>query len=103
MVLRERFRTGAPAWPWRHARSPPAGTADLGQVTVWSTTQAPQILRRLLARYLGLPEHAVRVVTQDIGGGFGPKAIITPKTFWSRSWPAPSAGRSGSSRHVASI
>src|SRR5215470_9823819 len=50
--------------------------ADLGQMTVWSTTQAPQILRRLLARYLAIPEHAVRVVTQDIGGGFGPKAII---------------------------
>src|SRR5437870_381399 len=50
--------------------------SDPGQVTVWSTTQAPQILRRLLARYLGLPEHAVRVVTQDIGGGFGPKAIV---------------------------
>src|SRR5881296_4487629 len=49
---------------------------ELGQVTVWSTTQAPQILRRLLARYLRLPEHAVRVVTQDIGGGFGPKAIV---------------------------
>ena len=25
---------------------------ELGQITVWSTTQAPQILRRLLARYL---------------------------------------------------
>src|SRR5437870_4315645 len=50
--------------------------SDPGQVTVWSTTQAPQILRRLLARYLGLPEHAVRVVTQDIGGGFGPKGIV---------------------------
>src|SRR5207253_64008 len=49
---------------------------DLSQVTVWSTTQAPQILRRLLARYLVLPEHAVRVVTQDIGGGFGPKGIV---------------------------
>jgi aerobic carbon-monoxide dehydrogenase large subunit len=50
--------------------------ADLGQLTVWSTTQAPHILRRLLTRYLRLPEHAVRVVTQDIGGGFGPKAIV---------------------------
>src|SRR5437867_2297256 len=49
---------------------------ELGQITVWSTTQAPQILRRLLARYLKLPEHAVRIVTQDIGGGFGPKAIV---------------------------
>jgi aerobic carbon-monoxide dehydrogenase large subunit len=53
--------------------------ADLGQMTVWSTTQAPQILRRLLARYLGVAEHAVRVVTQDIGGGFGPKGIVYPE------------------------
>jgi CO/xanthine dehydrogenase Mo-binding subunit len=50
--------------------------AALGQMTVWSTTQSPQILRRLLARFLGLAEHAVRVVTQDIGGGFGPKGIL---------------------------
>lgn len=50
--------------------------AALGQMTVWSTTQSPQILRRLLARFLGLAEHAVRVVTQDIGGGFGPKGIV---------------------------
>jgi CO/xanthine dehydrogenase Mo-binding subunit len=49
---------------------------DLAQMTVWATTQSPQILRRLLARFLGLPEHAVRVVTQDIGGGFGPKGIL---------------------------
>jgi carbon-monoxide dehydrogenase large subunit len=50
--------------------------AALGQMTVWSTTQSPQILRRLLARFLGLAEHVVRVVTQDIGGGFGPKGIL---------------------------
>ena len=53
--------------------------ADLGQVTVWSTTQAPQVLRRMLARFLRLPEHDVRVVTRDIGGGFGPKAIVYPE------------------------
>ena len=53
--------------------------AGLAALTVWSTTQAPQILRRLLARYLGLAEHAVRVITQDIGGGFGPKAIVYPE------------------------
>src|SRR5881397_1165596 len=48
-------------------------------MTIWATTQSPQILRRVLARYLGLPEHAVRVVTQDIGGGFGPKGIVYPE------------------------
>jgi carbon-monoxide dehydrogenase large subunit len=49
-------------------------------MTVWSTTRSPQILRRLLACFLGLAEHTVRVVTQAIGGGFGPKGILYPRT-----------------------
>src|SRR6059036_476866 len=77
VVLRERFHVHRGAGMALETRAIAARwDADLGQVTVWSTTQAPQILRRLLARYLRLPEHAVRVVTQDIGGGFGPKAIV---------------------------
>jgi aerobic carbon-monoxide dehydrogenase large subunit len=77
VVLRERFHVHRGAGMAMETRGIVARwDGDLGQITVWSTTQAPQILRRLLARYLGLPEHAVRVVTQDIGGGFGPKAII---------------------------
>src|SRR6059036_3035752 len=77
VVLRQRFhvhRGGGMAMETRAIAA--RWDADLGQVTVWATAQAPQILRRLLARYLKLPEHAVRVVTQDIGGGFGPKAIV---------------------------
>ena len=77
LVLRERFHLHRGAGMAIETRAIAARwDVDLGQVTVWSTTQAPQILRRLLARYLKLPEHAVRVVTQDIGGGFGPKAIV---------------------------
>src|SRR6059036_863820 len=77
VVLRERFHVHRGAGMAMETRAIAARwDSDPGQVTVWSTTQAPQILRRLLARYLGLPEHAVRVVTQDIGGGFGPKAIV---------------------------
>src|SRR5437660_6858123 len=77
VVLRERFHLHRGAGMAMETRAIAARwDGDLGQVTVWSTTQAPQILRRLLARYLALPEHAVRVVTQDIGGGFGPKAIV---------------------------
>src|SRR5881296_2603552 len=77
VVLRERFQVHRGAGMALETRGIAARwDRDLGQVTVWSTTQAPQILRRLLARYLRLPEHAVRVVTQDIGGGFGPKAIV---------------------------
>src|SRR5215468_1568218 len=70
LVLRERFhvhRGGGMAMETRAIAA--RWDAELGQITVWSTTQAPQILRRLLARYLAIPEHAVRIVTQDIGGG----------------------------------
>jgi aerobic carbon-monoxide dehydrogenase large subunit len=77
VVLRERFHLHRGAGMAMETRAIAARwDGDLGQITVWSTTQAPQILRRLLARYLAIPEHAVRVVTQDIGGGFGPKAIV---------------------------
>ena len=80
LVVRERFRLHRGAGMALETRGIVARwDADLAQLTVWSTTQAPQILRRLLARYLGLAEHAVRVVTQDIGGGFGPKAIVYPE------------------------
>ena len=77
LVLRERFTLHRGAAMAMETRGVAARwDADLGQLAVWSTTQAPQILRRLIARYLGLPEHAVRVLTQDIGGGFGPKSIV---------------------------
>src|SRR6267142_4146548 len=77
VILRERFRLHRGAGMALETRGIIARwDAELGQMTVWSTTQSPQILRRLLARFLGLAEHAVRVVTQDIGGGFGPKGIV---------------------------
>ncbi len=44
------------------------------QMTVWTSTQAPYLVRRLLAGYLGRDESAIRVAAPDVGGGFGPKA-----------------------------
>ena len=77
VVLRERFTLHRGAGMAMETRGTVARwEADLGQMTVWSTTQSPQILKRMLARFLGLAEHAVRVITQDIGGGFGPKGIV---------------------------
>jgi aerobic carbon-monoxide dehydrogenase large subunit len=77
VIVRERFTLHRGAGMALETRGITARwDAELGQMTVWSTTQSPQILRRLLARFLGLAEHAVRVVTQDIGGGFGPKGIL---------------------------
>jgi carbon-monoxide dehydrogenase large subunit len=80
VVLRERFALHRGAGMAMETRGIAARwDSDLAQMTVWSTTQSPQILRRILARYLGLGEHAVRVVTRDIGGGFGPKGIVYPE------------------------
>ena len=49
-----------------------------GRLTLWSTTQAPHTHRTLYAMVAGLPEHKIRVVAPDIGGGFGNKVPIYP-------------------------
>ncbi|MDP9464932.1 MAG: aerobic carbon-monoxide dehydrogenase large subunit, partial [Actinomycetota bacterium] len=47
-----------------------------GQLTIWCTSQAPHAHRTVYALVAGLPEHKIRVVTSDIGGGFGVKVGI---------------------------
>jgi carbon-monoxide dehydrogenase large subunit len=49
-----------------------------GKLTVWSTTQAPHAHRTLYADILGLAEHRIRVISPDVGGGFGNKVPIYP-------------------------
>jgi carbon-monoxide dehydrogenase large subunit len=49
-----------------------------GKLTVWATTQAPHAHRTLYALAAGLPEHKIRVISPDIGGGFGNKVGIYP-------------------------
>jgi carbon-monoxide dehydrogenase large subunit len=50
-------------------------------VTMWSATQIPHILRTMLSLVLGIPEHKVRVIAPDVGGGFGGKLQVTPEEF----------------------
>jgi len=52
---------------------------DRGRLVVWASTQAPHLLRAGLARFLQLPEAAVRVIVPDVGGGFGPKLHLYPE------------------------
>ncbi|MBV9857043.1 MAG: carbon-monoxide dehydrogenase large subunit [Streptosporangiaceae bacterium] len=49
-----------------------------GKLTVWETTQAPHAHRTLIAMVAGLPEQKIRVISPDIGGGFGGKVGIYP-------------------------
>lgn len=50
-----------------------------GLLTVWDSTQMPHRARALLVASLGLPEHSIRVIAPDVGGGFGPKAVFHPE------------------------
>ncbi len=49
-----------------------------GKLTLWSTTQAPHAHRTVYALVSGLPEHKIRIIAPDIGGGFGGKVPIYP-------------------------
>jgi carbon-monoxide dehydrogenase large subunit len=49
-----------------------------GKLTLWTTSQAPHAHRTVYALVAGLPEHKIRVIAPDIGGGFGGKVPIYP-------------------------
>ncbi len=49
-----------------------------GKLTLWSTSQAPHAHRTLYAMITGLPEHKIRVISPDLGGGFGNKVPVYP-------------------------
>ncbi|TFV48990.1 molybdopterin cofactor-binding domain-containing protein [Blastococcus sp. TF02A_35] len=47
--------------------------------TMWSATQIPHILRVMAAMVTGIPEHKLRVIAPDVGGGFGGKLQVNPE------------------------
>ncbi len=54
-----------------------ASPEPMGQgLTVWLSTQAPHRARADLATALGFPEHKIRVIAPDVGGGFGSKGPL---------------------------
>jgi carbon-monoxide dehydrogenase large subunit len=53
----------------------------MDKLTVWMTTQAPHAIRTvfaLVAGHVGLAEHKIRIISPDIGGGFGGKVPVYP-------------------------
>ncbi|HSL06758.1 MAG TPA: xanthine dehydrogenase family protein molybdopterin-binding subunit [Pseudonocardiaceae bacterium] len=78
VVVRRRFRQQRLIPAFMEPRSvvvDPTGE----QVTMWSATQIPHVLRVMIALTLGVPEHKVRVIAPDVGGGFGGKLQVTPE------------------------
>ena len=50
--------------------------AGTNQLTVYTSTQIPHLVRLLLALVTGHPEHQIRVIAPDVGGGFGCKLYL---------------------------
>src|SRR3989440_1649404 len=48
-------------------------------LTVWSSSQIPHLLRNILSALVGLPQHQVRVIVPEVGGGFGCKLNVYPE------------------------
>jgi carbon-monoxide dehydrogenase large subunit len=76
------------------------GDYDSGKdsYTLHTTSQNPHVARLVMSAFLAVaPEHKLRVIAPDVGGGFGPRSTSTPKK-WSapgpqrRSWAVRSNG-----------
>jgi carbon-monoxide dehydrogenase large subunit len=64
-----------------------------GELTCWVTSQNPHVHRLLMAAFvLGMPEHKVRVIAPDVGGGFGSKIFLYPEEV-AISWAFKQLGR----------
>jgi len=56
-----------------------ASTPGTGELTLWSATQIPHIVRLLLSLVTGIAENRIRVIAPDVGGGFGSKLQFYPE------------------------
>jgi carbon-monoxide dehydrogenase large subunit len=82
IVLKRRFRQQRLVPAFMEPRScvvDPTGS----QLVMWSATQVPHILKTMTAATLGIPEHKVRVIAPDVGGGFGGKIAVLPEEMMS--------------------
>jgi len=78
--LRETFRTNRQT----AVTLEPRGTLAMldpasGRLTVYASTQSPHRMREDIATIMGIPEHQVRIVVPEVGGGFGMKATTYPE------------------------
>ena len=80
VVVSERFRHARLAAVYVETRGALAyRDPDSGRLVVWSSTQNPYSVRDAVARIVGVPAEEVRVLTPDVGGGFGPKGSPYPE------------------------
>ena len=76
VVVHEKFHTN------RHVALPIEGRATLaalgsdGMLTLWTSSQMPHMVRSRVTDMMGWPEHKMRVISPDVGGGFGLKCHV---------------------------
>ena len=75
-VLRTRLSIGRLAGSPIECRGIVAAPDHTGKLTVWISTQAPHAVRDTIAQVCGVPQHHIRVIAPDVGGGFGVKDHI---------------------------
>jgi aerobic carbon-monoxide dehydrogenase large subunit len=80
VVVRERFRfhRHTPVCMENRGCLGEYATAS-GALTLRSSAQCPGLVRDVLADLLDIPEHLIRVIANDVGGGFGAKASLYPE------------------------
>jgi carbon-monoxide dehydrogenase large subunit len=70
-----------------------AYTPVTGELTLWVTSQNPHVHRLLMAAFiLGMPETKLRVISPDVGGGFGSKIFVYNEEV-AVSWASKALGR----------
>ncbi len=78
VVVRQRFRNQRLIPTPMETRGAMARyDAGTGETTIWMTSQAPHVHKILLAAFvLGIPEHKLRCIAPEVGGGFGAKIFL---------------------------
>ncbi len=78
VIIRETFSAARICGAAMEARAALAVPEEAG-LTVWSSTQTVFGLRAQLALSLEMREESIRVLAEDVGGGFGPKGTVHPE------------------------
>jgi carbon-monoxide dehydrogenase large subunit len=78
VTVKERFKLARIAGAAMEPRAVTAEPIEAG-LRIWTSTQHTYGVRDRVADLLGLEKHAVEVLAEDVGGGFGPKAQVYPE------------------------
>ena len=54
---------------------------NIDGLTMWATFQAPHHLRNKMSAWLNIPQNQCRIITPNVGGGFGAKIVFAPEFF----------------------